>query len=487
MGKSLAERFAALPKSTRDDWLLQQDQQTLEEIDRGEWWWLARPEQIPPEGDWLVHLALAGRGFGKSRAGSEWLVQRALDHPFDRSGTPTEYLIIAETLSDARLICVEGPAGILRVLDRKKMVRNRDFRYIKSPKPMIVFECGTKIYCEGADSADVGRGYNAAGAWLDEIAKWPRPSESWMEGIMPSMRADLYDDHPRVFVTTTPKPIQLIREWVDRDDGSVSVVRGSTFDNKSNLSAHVIAELEKRYAGTEIGRQELFGDLLDDSNSMLFNRSDIMLGRVDDIPDGIRRIVVGADPNLTGESDEFGVVVVASDTDNDFYVLADRSTPVSGRAAAILAWKTVAEFGADKLIYESNLGKTYLAEVLRDAYFELVGHGMFPAGSQPPMKAVDSRLGKKTRAEPVAMRYEQHRVHHVGIFETLEKQMINFNPETGKHSPDRVDALVHACRYLMSLERKSVSVMSVSKYRQRQEDIYSMSSTGWTPGSGFDY
>lgn len=460
MEKSLKERVAGLDKQAREEWLSSQPDWLLKEIAMDEWWWTSRPKQVPPPGDWLVHLALAGRGFGKSRAGSEWLFERATMHPYDKSGTPTEWLVIAETLSDARLICVEGPAGILRVFDRKKMVAGKDYRYIKSPKPMIIMKTGTKIYCEGADSDDVGRGYNASGAWLDEIAKWKNPRAAWYNGIMPSLRADLYGDHPRCFVTTTPKPIDILREWLARDDGTVSVVRGSTFENSTNLSKIVVSELKTRYEGTTIGRQELYGDMIDLADGALFSLMDIEKNRVDELPDNIVSIVVGVDPNLTGDDDEMGVIVVARGRDNQHYVLADQSVMSTGRAAALHCWRVVAQYGADVLLYESNLGKAWMAQVMRDAYIELMDQGMFPAGTTPPMKSVDSKLGKKTRAEPVAMRYQQNRVHHRGRFEELEKQMVEFVPESAKESPDRMDALVHAVRYLMGAEKKVMKMAS---------------------------
>jgi phage terminase large subunit-like protein len=457
MGMSMAERFAQLDRDAREAWLDEQPDWMLEEIARGEWWWLARPEQVPPAGDWLVHLALAGRGFGKSRAGSEWLVQRVLDHPYDRHGTPTEWLVIAETLSDARIVCMEGPAGILRVLQR----RGIDYRYVKSPKPMVIFkDTGSKIYCEGADDADVGRGYNAAGGWLDEIAKWPRPRESWYEGIMPSMRADLAADHPRVFVTTTPKPVDILREWVQRTDGTVSIVRGSTFDNASNLSQHVVAELKVRYEGTAMGRQELYGELLEALDGALFSRLDMERFRVTDPPSDIISIVVGVDPNLTGEGDEMGIVVLARNKDNHQFVLADRSSPKVGKEAANLCWQVVAEYGADVLLYENNLGKAWMAQVLLDSYNDLVREGLFPAGTTPPMRSIDSRLGKKTRAEPVAMRLEQGRLHMVGRHPELEKQMAEYVPDSGGDSPDRMDALVHASRHFMAAEKRTVRMAS---------------------------
>ena len=455
MGLSLAERFARLSVEDRIAWLADQPLDVLQQITRGEWWWTSRPEQVPPPGDWFIHLALAGRGWGKSRAGSEWLVDRTQIHPTDKHGTPTEWLVIAETLADARTICVEGPAGLLRVLER----RGAKYKYIKHPKPMIlVGEYATKIYFEGADDADVGRGYNAAGAWLDEICKWKYLKASWEEGIMPSLRADLLDDHPRVFVTTTPKPVDLIREWVARKDGSVSLVRGSTFDNRANLSAMTLAEMEKRYAGTLIGRQELYGELIENMDGALFKFSDIEKARTLDQPELEVSRVCAVDPALTGEDDEMGIVVASRDPKNHIHILADESTMGSGRPAALHAWRTFSKWQCDTLLYESNLGKVWMAQVLEDAYKELMKSGMFPDRSVPPMKAVDSKHGKKTRAEPVAMRYEQGRIHHVGRFELLENQLIEWDPLLAKDSPDRLDALVHAVRFLIQGERREVRI-----------------------------
>jgi phage terminase large subunit-like protein len=423
---------------------------------RGEWWWVARPEQIPPAGQWFVCLALAGRGFGKSRSGSEWIVERVFQHPFDVTGTPTEWLVIAETLSDARTICMEGPAGILRVLER----RGIKHRYKMSPRPMVRCPDGAKIYTEGADDPDVGRGYNASGAWLDEIGKWKYPRRAWYEGIMPSLRADLVGDHPRAFVTTTPKPIDLLQEWTSRNDGTVHVIRGSTFDNKSNLSRLVIEELRRRYEGTAIGKQELYGEIIEAFDGALFNRLDIENNRVDDTPDNVVATVVGVDPSLTGEDDEMGIVVACRDNRKHMYVLADKSIMAVGRAAAIEAWNAVAEFGADKLVVEENLGKKWMQQVFTDAYKELCDQGVFPRGSQPPLVRVDARIGKRTRGEPVAMRCEQGRLHMVGRMKELEDQMATFTAWGQRESPDRLDALVHACRWLMDGEKKETKVTS---------------------------
>lgn len=474
MGLSLAERFAALPRGQREAWVLEQPKEVLEQIVNGEWWWTARPEQVPPEGDWMVHLALAGRGWGKTRAGAEWLVQRTLDHPVDRFEVPTEWLVIAETLADARTICIEGPSGILRVLVRKgfeevrkaKDLAEGTWYYTRHPKPTVfIGEHGTKIFFQGADNPDVGRGYSAAGGWLDEIAKWRYLKDSWYEGIMPSLRADLVGDHPRVFVTTTPKPVDLIREWVNQGDGSVSIVRGSTFDNRSNLSAQVLVELERRYAGTAIGQQELYGELLNVMDGAIFKANDIERNRVDAEPEIEVYRVMALDPALTGEDDEMGIVIANRDVNDHIYVLQDASILAVGREAADHAWRVFLDWGCDMLVYENNLGKAWMHQVLSDSYHQMREEGLFPEATTPPLAPVDSQVGKKLRAEPVAHRYEQGRVHHVGRFPELENQMTEWDPAISRESPDRLDALVHACRHLMAGERRRVRIHNPNKYK----------------------
>jgi phage terminase large subunit-like protein len=462
VGLSLKHRLALLPADLRREYLLGLPEHVLTEMNRDEWWYVARPEQMPPEGPELVYLFMAGRGAGKSRAGSEWIVERVLKHPFDRSGVPTEWLVVADTLADARTINAEGPSGILNVLNRRRV----DHRYKQSPRPMVLFPDGAKIYLEGADDPDTGRGYNAAGVLCDELAKWIKPYETWYEGLLPALRADLVDDHPRAFVTTTPKPIKLLMEWLGRDDQTIHVITGSTFDNATNLSTHALRELKIRYAGTALGEQELYGKLLELQGGGLFRRMDIVRNRVLEIPSdrSVMFTVVGMDPNLTGEDAQTGIVVVSRTDDNDQYVRADRTVPDSGRSAALAAWRTVAEYAADLLVYEENLGKRYLQEVLVDAYLELTEQGVFPKGTTPPMKPVHAKYGKKTRAEPVAMRNEQGRLHMVGEWESLENEMIIYDPQSTRDSPDRMDAMVHACIHLMAGEKRQMRISDPSRY-----------------------
>lgn len=473
MGLSLAQRFAQLPIELREEWLAGQTPEVLEEIIRGEWWWMARPEQIPPPGPWLVHLVLSGRGWGKSRSGSEWIVERTQQHPEDYHGAPTEHLVVAETLSDARAICMEGPAGILRVLERRKV----EYKYRQAPKPMVLFPNGSKIYCEGADDEDVGRGYTLASLWADEVVKWKNAYSSWYEGILPALRANLTGDHPRAYITTTPKPGKLLRSWLsdavsdnpERRD-SISVVRGSTFDNATNLSSHMITALKHRYDGTDIGRQELYGEMLEDTSGALFKMTDLDKYRVTEIPADrkVVSIVVGVDPALVDDSgalvdrrkvrsaeshDEMGIVVVARTSDDHMWVLADETIQGAGRDAAIYAWRVMLKWNAHLIVCEDNLGKNWLKQVFHDAFAELVRSGEMPSNVSVPLVLVHARLGKKTRAEPVAMRSQQGKMHLVGQFDTLEDQLTLFNSwETGE-SPDRMDALVHAGRHHIEQER----------------------------------
>lgn len=470
MGLSQAQRLALLPKADRETFLDTLPETILEEMNRGEWWFTARPEQIPPEGQELIYLFMAGRGAGKSRSGSEWIVERVQRHPFDRHGVPTEWLVVANTLADARTINAEGPSGILNVLNRRRI----QHRYKQSPRPMILFPDGAKIYMEGADDDDTGRGYNAAGVLCDEMAMWIKPYETWYQGLMPALRADLINDHPRAFITTTPKPIKLLIEWLARTDHMVHVITGSTFDNATNLSAHVLAELKRQYDGTAVGEQELYGKLLELSGGGLFKRMDIVNNRVLVAPDDIVSTVVGVDPNLTGEDAETGIVVVARTRDDHWYVLADRSILSTGRVAAKHMWRTVAEFGADVMLYETNLGKRWMQEVLADAYVESIEEGLFPPGTTPPMKGIDSKHGKKTRAEPIANRCEQGRLHMVGEWELLESQMVLFDPESTRDSPDRMDALVHACRHLMGGEKKRMRISDPSLYSGFSQSAYDL-------------
>lgn len=464
MGASAKSIAAAMSPDQLKTWLESQEKWVLDEIERDEWWWTRRPEQAAPVGDWFIWLILSGRGWGKTRTGAEWIVDQALKYPRDLAGSATQWLVIGQTLADTRTFCIDGPSGILAVLKR----RGIPYHYTKAPKPMITLtDEGQTIYFEGVDDEDTGRGYNAAGAWLDELAKWRYTHKVWLEGIMPSLRANLPDGgKPQVVVTTTPKPIKLIKQWVSRarqGDPTVHLTTGSTYENFTNLSAASIAELRKEYEGTTIGRQELYGELLDEVEGALWTHKliDDHRRKPGDHPE-MMMTVVGMDPPGTGTADECGIVVVGRGKDEDDYVLADYSGRIVGRAAAIKAWEALIEHNAAYVVCEDNFGKHWLKQVLLDAFKEMQVDGKFPPGIPAPLKMVTAMQGKQLRAEPCAMRYEQGRVHHVGGFFELEDQMCSWIPLEQKDSPDRVDALVHAQAFLRGRERGRSTIATPS-------------------------
>lgn len=477
MGKSMKRIISEMPEKEQAALIESLDIQTLDAMARDEWFYTSRPEQVPPTGNWTIHLYLGGRGTGKTKSGAEWLVQRAIDFPYDSSGFPAERLVVAYNLSDTRIVCIEGASGILRVLQRRGFIEVKDhwrgddfsnkYHYTKSPKPHItLLGTGTKIHFTGADP-DAPRGFNLADVWLDEIVKFENPMAVWREGVFPALRADLPGDKPRAFVTTTPKPIPILQGWLAETDGTVSMSRGSTFDNEDNLSSDFLNEARKMYEGTPLGRQELYGEMLDGLEGMLFSYMAIHGNRVAIGPTQVAHRTVGVDPGLTGaeEGDEMGVVVVSRDADDHMFVVADETTRLAGREAALHAWRVFERYQCDTLVYESNLGKAWMDEVFRDAFKELQRAGVFSVDVlEPPLLPAFSTVGKKLRAEPVAMRYSQGRVHHIGIFEKLEAQMLSFDPITSKVSPDRLDALVHACRHLIDGEKRRSKILSPANY-----------------------
>lgn len=434
MAKSLYEHYLDLTPEERADYLARTPDEVVEGMARREWWFLARPEQREPEGDWQVWLILAGRGFGKTRACSEWLAEQVLSNPHAPDGTPTEWAIIAETFGDTRNVCVEGPSGILRAFEHRGLAKGKDYSYNRSAW-QIVLAGGQRIHMLGADNPDAGRGFNLAGIWADEIAKWRYPYETWFEGIAPALRIG---KNPRAVVATTPKPTKLLIDWTKRSDGSVYVTRGSTFDNAANLSAAALTEIRARYEGTRLGRQEIYGEVLEDIEGALWSLSMIEAARVDE-PPALRRVVVAVDPSggSSSESDEQGIVVAGEGVDGQYYVLADRTvrlSPAGWAQAAIAAFR---EYGADRIVAERNFGGDMVESTIRQV------------DPNVPIRMVNASRGKQQRAEPIAALYEQGRVHHVGVYEEMEEQMVSWTPNAS-NSPDRMDALVWALTELAS-------------------------------------
>lgn len=386
------------------------------------WDFWARPNQKAPPGLWNTWLALAGRGFGKTRMGSEWVRDLAHTYPGCRIA------LVAETAADARDVIILGDSGIVNcdpTLDRDSW----------SPtNRCLTWPNGTKAYTYNATEPDQLRGPQHHFGWVDELAKFRYMQETW-DQLQFGLRLG---HHPQVLVTTTPRPLPLIKKLIN--DPDTVVVRGSTLDNKANLATNTVKQLYERYGGTRLGRQELEGEILGDIPGALWNRDNIDAARLREAPADLERVYVAVDPAVSNEegSDEHGIVVVGLARDPDGYargyVLEDgtvRGTPEDWARKAVSLYRS---WSADKIIAEKNQGGLMVESTIK------------AVDRSVPVKLVHASRGKVVRAEPISALYEQGRVHHVGRFDLLEDQMCMFSidtirsPSTG--SPDRVDALV---------------------------------------------
>jgi phage terminase large subunit-like protein len=385
----------------------------------GGWEFWARDEQRAPPGDWRIWLLMGGRGSGKTRAGAEWIADGI------RNGTMNRVALIAATHHEARSIMIEGQSGLLSV--------SEGAQYEPSLR-RITWPSGAIAHVLSADEPDSIRGHQFDGAWCDEFAKWSEPQNA-LDMILMALRLG---EDPRMVVTTTPRNIAAMRDLMANED--VAAQRMSTRDNAANLAKSYLRQMERRYRGTRLGRQEIDGDLIEDAENALWQRDWIERHRLREAPP-LERIVVAIDPPAGLHGDECGIVV-AGIANGQGYVLADRSkprlTPAQWARYAIDAFE---EFKADRIVAEANQGGEMIrAMLLREL-------------ATAPVKLVHASRDKKTRATPIAALYERGLVHHVGCMPELEDQMCQFDG-TGK-SPDRMDALVWALTELFPLERRA--------------------------------
>ena len=377
----------------------------------------ARLNQAPPLGSWSIWLLLAGRGFGKTRTGAEWVRARV------ESGRSTRIALVARTPVDARDVMILGESGLLNVSPPwSKPVYEPSKRKLTWPN-------GAAAYQFSSYEPDQLRGPQFDAAWCDELASWEYPRETW-DNLAFALRLGA---DPRCVVTTTPKPIALLRELVANPE--VRVTRGTSYDNEENLTQLFFSHIRSRYAGTRTGRQEIYAELLDQAEDALWQRHWIDDARITLQPESLSRVVVAIDPAVTSnpKSSETGIVVAGVDRQRHCYVLADRSGRMTPNAWANRAISLFEEFKADRIIGETNNGGDMVKEVLRNA-----------SGRRMPFKAVTASRGKYARAEPIAALYEQGKIHHVGPFPDLEDQMCTWTPSSSEPSPDRIDALVWA-------------------------------------------
>jgi len=390
-----------------------------------DWGFWARDEQMPPQRDRRVWLLMAGRGFGKTRAGAEWVRGLA-----ERDGA-ARIALVAATLGEARQVMVEGDSGLLA------LSQGACRPYWEPSLRRLRWPGGAVATLYGASEPEALRGPQHSHAWCDEIAKWPAAQAAW-DNLALGLRLGT---RPRIVATTTPKPTSLLRALIVRSD--VAVSGGRTRDNRLHLAEDFMAAVTATYAGTRLGRQELDGELIEDVEGALWSRALIERCRVPATPPLVR-VVVGVDPpaGASATSDACGIVVAALGSDGHGYVLEDAS--VAGRSpegwAAVVA-VAAARHGADRVVAEANNGGAMVESVLRAASAAL------------PVRLVHASHGKVARAEPVTALYEKGRVFHLGAFPALEDELCGLcagGAYVGPgRSPDRADALVWALSALL--------------------------------------
>lgn len=390
------------------------------------WRLVGRSNQLPPPGDWSVWLILAGRGFGKTRAGAEWVRSQVMKGA-RRIG------LIAPTAADARAVMVEGESGILNICwptDCDDTGRTTGRPVFEVSRRRLVWKNGAQATLYSAEEPERLRGPQHDALWCDELAAWRNLEYAW---DMARFGLRLGED-PRTLVTTTPKPLALLRRLVA--DPATRVTRGSTSDNARHLAASFLRQVTSRYAGTRLGRQELDGEIVEDREGALWTRD--MIEQAASRRHGtLSRIVIGVDPPASSgkNSDACGIIAAGQDEAGFFAVLADRTVqgakPQQWAQTAISLYHALS---ADCIVAEVNQGGDMVASVLASV------------DASVPVRMVRATRGKWLRAEPVSALYEQGKVAHQGRFPALEDEMCDFAPgglSSGK-SPDRLDALVWA-------------------------------------------
>jgi len=394
------------------------------------WPFWARPEQLEPEGDWTVWVALAGRGWGKTRAGVEWVRHQI------KCGK-RRIAAVAPTNSDIRRVMVEGESGFLNTCWKGDTTyRGGKLGYpIWSPtNRTLTWENGAKVEFYSAEDPERLRGPQFHAAWADEVAAWRNQQDVW-DMLQFTLRLGR---KPRVMVTTTPKPTKLMRGLIKSPDSHVT--RGSTFDNQANLAKPFLDTVRREYEGTRLGRQELYAEVLEEADGALWTTEmlDGCLVEKKDVPE-LNRIVVSIDPAVTAktESDMTGMIVAGIDVNGTGYVLedaTDRYSPAEWAAKAISLYQS---YNADRIVAERNQGGEMVRRTL-EAEDETV-----------PIRLVHASRGKMARAEPISALYERGRVKHTTGLDELETQMRTWEPLGSLGSPDRLDACVWALTDLM--------------------------------------
>jgi phage terminase large subunit-like protein len=398
----------------------------------------AHKSQLPPLGEgWRVWLMMAGRGFGKTRAGAEWI------HRLASGKRGLRIALVGASIGDARSIMVEGVSGLLAVAKH-----NRSRLMWEPSLGRLKWSNGSEAQLFSGDHADGLRGPEHDFVWADELAKWREVEAAWVNLQFGLRRGP----RPRALVTTTPRPIQLLKRIAE--DRWTVTTSGRTSDN-INLDEKFIEVMTATYGGTRIGRQEIDGELIEDVEGALWTREMIEKCRSFDTPfrpgatttqderkSFFDRVVVGVDPPAgVGEGSDACGILVAGSRGERFYVLEDatvRGLSPEGWANRVAA--AAARWNTNAVVAEANNGGAMVESVLKAADLGL------------KVRLVHASKGKSARAEPIALKFEAGKAFFAGRFPQLEDELAGMQAGGGYEgpggSPDRADAMVWAMTVL---------------------------------------
>ena len=432
-GKAVVERLLAASPAEASAILAELEPALLRRLAQDWPAWVHGGQEVPAHGDWRVCVMLGGRGFGKTRAGAEWISAQARAHPGAR------FALVAATLDEARRVMIEGKSGLIAVARAGEAPSMR----WEPSRRRLVFASGAEAFLYSGASADSLRGPEHHFAWCDELAKWAQAADAWANLLL-GLRLG---SAPRALITTTPRAGPLLSALLE--DAATSR-KGGPSEANVQLPPDFVADMRRRLGGSRAAREELDGELIEEAQGALWTRALIEACRDGEMgtvtgncpPRPLRRIVIGVDPPASAEGDACGIVACGVDRDGIGYVLGDhseRGLSPEGWAAKVVA--AAESWGADCVIVEANQGGDMVKSVLRAADPAL------------PVRPVHARFGKGDRAEPVAILFETGRARFAGSFPALEDELCamvrgGFYAGPGR-SPDRADAMVWAMTELM--------------------------------------
>lgn len=475
MGKSLAEQVAALPEDERALVFADFTEEQLADLQYDAEFWL-RPEQKIPDGDWFITALVCGRGFGKTLAASQWIRRKALSEPGCRIA------IAGRTVAEVRNVMVHGVSGVLAVHSDDERPE------YKQHVATLYWPNGSQAMLLSSEVPDSARGPAFHYAVGDEFAAWKTTVDSSGATLFSNIiAATRLGDNPQLLLATTPKRTKVMKELMEKskDPGErIVIVRGSTFDNTS-LSSNYIESFVRQYGDTDLAKQELNGEMLDDAEGLVFNSQMIEDARVASAPRLPLRFIA-VDPSvMENPRDECGIIAMGTTVERDLtkrtaYILEDFSLRASPDLWARRVVEAAEQYQTKFVVAERNQGGQLIQMAIN--------------AIDPTLKVflVVATKGKQLRAEPVVMTMQQGRVKIVDVLPELEDQMLFYDPEDRSSSPDRMDAMVWGVTAALvspppGLRTSTYSATSAASHRLptglgtgRQREHYRRDTNGYT-------